>query len=93
MPDPNEQRRVTYSGHVQGVGFRYTTWNLASGFDVSGYVKNLVDGRVELVAEGSAAELDAFLAEVRRHFTGQIREEITDIHSPSGQFAEFDIRY
>src|SRR6187455_864933 len=51
---PTERRRVWYEGRVQGVGFRYTARGLAGGFPVSGYVRNLDDGRVELVAEGDA---------------------------------------
>jgi len=47
-----ERRRLYYSGHVQGVGFRYTCQSLARGFDVAGYVRNLPCGRVELVVEG-----------------------------------------
>ena len=55
--------RVTalYSGRVQGVGFRVTVRHLAYGYDVSGAVHNLPDGRVELIAEGARAELRAFL--------------------------------
>jgi acylphosphatase len=55
--------RVTalYSGRVQGVGFRVTVRHLACGYDVTGSVRNLHDGRVELVAEGARAEVQAFL--------------------------------
>ena len=51
---------VFYSGNVQGVGFRYTTKSLARGFEVTGLVRNLLDGRVELTAEGEREELRAF---------------------------------
>ena len=44
--------RILYSGHVQGVGFRYTAKTVAAGFEITGVVRNLPDGRVELVAEG-----------------------------------------
>ena len=56
-------KRVTawYSGRVQGVGFRATVRQLACGYDVTGFVRNLPDGRVELVAEGEKKELEAFL--------------------------------
>jgi acylphosphatase len=56
-------QRVTvhYSGRVQGVGFRATVRNLARGYDVTGTVRNLPDGRVELIAEGEKAEVAAFL--------------------------------
>ena len=51
---------VFYSGRVQGVGFRYAVKSLTPGFEVTGTIRNLADGRVELVAEGEHAELDAF---------------------------------
>ena len=57
---PRVRRRVHFSGRVQGVGFRFTCQSLARGFDVAGHVRNLADGRVELVAEGESSELDAF---------------------------------
>jgi acylphosphatase len=57
--------RVLYEGHVQGVGFRYATKNIARGFDVTGWVKNLPDGRVELQAMAyDESELQAFLDEI-----------------------------
>jgi acylphosphatase len=56
-------QRVTvfYSGRVQGVGFRATLRHVARGYDVTGMARNLPDGRVELIAEGAKAELEAFL--------------------------------
>lgn len=56
---------VHYSGRVQGVGFRYTVRSLVPGYDVLGTIRNLHDGRVELVAEGERAELEEFLQAVR----------------------------
>lgn len=59
-------RQVFYSGRVQGVGFRYTVKRIAGGFEVTGWVRNLPDGRVELQAVSQDAdELDAFLQAVR----------------------------
>ena len=52
--------QVYYSGHVQGVGFRYTVKSLTPGFEVTGTIRNLIDGRVELIAEGDRKELEAF---------------------------------
>ena len=54
-------RHVFYEGHVQGVGFRYTVRQLAKGYDVTGWVRNLPDGRVELLAGGEPEEVNAFL--------------------------------
>lgn len=56
-----KQVTVLYTGKVQGVGFRATVRRLACGYDVTGLVRNLPDGRVELVAEGEKPELEAFL--------------------------------
>jgi acylphosphatase len=57
-------KQVIYSGRVQGVGFRFTTRQIASGYEVNGWVKNLPDGRVELQATGEVDEVKAFLAEI-----------------------------
>ena len=55
-----ERLHIFYSGKVQGVGFRYSAKVLATGFELTGTVANLPDGRVELVAEGTREELEAF---------------------------------
>ncbi len=57
--------KVFYSGKVQGVGFRYNAKSVAAGFEVTGSVRNLLDGRVELTAEGLREELEAFLIAIR----------------------------
>jgi acylphosphatase len=64
-------KNVLYSGRVQGVGFRYSTKRIASGFDVTGWVKNLPDGRVELQAQSlDAEELEAFLEDIQQSSLG-----------------------
>ncbi len=69
---------VFYEGRVQGVGFRWTVKQIASGFDVTGTVRNLPDGRVELHARSDdPGELDAFLEAIRTStLAGHIRNEI-----------------
>lgn len=57
-------RQVIFEGRVQGVGFRYTVKDLARGFEICGFVKNLDDGSVDLQVMGEADELDAFLREI-----------------------------
>jgi len=52
--------QVFYEGHVQGVGFRFTVRHIAKGFDVTGWVRNLPDGRVELQVTGGEEEVRAF---------------------------------
>jgi len=64
------RRSVWFDGQVQGVGFRFTTCELAERFAVAGYVRNLRDGRVELVAEGDAEEVDRFIWAVSEAMRG-----------------------
>lgn len=88
-----ERRQLTYSGHVQGVGFRYTTQSIAQRFAVSGFVRNLPDGRVELFVEGLEPELDKFLGELAEQMSGNIRSVDCDRRTALGEFADFTIRY
>ena len=86
--------QVFYEGRVQGVGFRYTARRVAAGFDVAGYVRNLTDGRVELVASGDDEEVDGFLEALRdSELAGHIDGEISaGIVKPAG-LRGFEIRF
>jgi len=88
-----QQRRVIYAGSVQGVGFRYSTVRLARGFDVTGYVRNLADGRVELVAEGVPNELDAFLGELADELGSYIADTQAESVPATHEFEKFGIRF
>jgi acylphosphatase len=90
---PLRRKSVYYSGHVQGVGFRYTAQTLARRFDVTGFVRNLSDGRVELVAEGRPAELEALLRLVRSELYDRIRDVSIDTQPATGEFNGFRIRH
>ena len=70
-----QRLQILYSGHVQGVGFRYTVKSLAPGFEVTGTIRNLSDGRVELVAEGPKDELKAFQQAIRDSGLGRLIAE------------------
>jgi acylphosphatase len=84
--------RVLYSGHVQGVGFRYTVKSLACGFDLTGTVANLPDERVELIAEGTREELTAFLTAIRESELGHfIRNEAVTWETAQGGLRGFEI--
>ena len=89
---PIERRQILYSGHVQGVGFRETTRRLAEGFEVGGFVRNLSDGRVEMVAEGTPAELSRFLAAVADRMSAHIRQAAIDVRPGLAEFDGFHIR-
>jgi acylphosphatase len=84
--------QVFYSGSVQGVGFRYTVKSVATGFEVAGTVRNLPDGRVELVAEGTKEELEAFRQAIREEGLGHfIRDEAVQWSDAVGEFRGFEI--
>jgi acylphosphatase len=85
-------KRVQYSGRVQGVGFRYTVQALAPAYPVAGWVRNLANGDVELVAEGPPEEIDSFLDAVARRMADYIdRSEIAE--QPTSNLQGFRIRY
>jgi acylphosphatase len=88
-----ERRIILFSGSVQGVGFRYTACRSAAGFDVTGAVRNLHDGRVECVVEGEAAEIDAFLADLRERMSGYIDNLSQQTLPPTGQFSRFGVAF
>lgn len=83
---------VFFTGHVQGVGFRYTALQVAKEFEVAGFVKNLPDGRVQLEAEGQPRDVEAFIAAVEERMHGLIRktERAAELRPP--QFAGFGIK-
>ena len=84
--------KIFYSGHVQGVGFRYIAKAVAEGFEVNGTVRNLPDGRVELIAEGSREELEAFrAANYSAGFSSFIRDENVNWSEAQNEFRGFEI--
>jgi acylphosphatase len=74
-------RKVIYSGRVQGVGFRFTARQIAAGYEVIGWVKNLEDGRVELQVMAEEEEMEAFLAEIQDSNLGSLIKDqvVTEI--------------
>lgn len=87
------RQTLHFSGRVQGVGFRYTAQALARGFALSGYVQNLPDGRVRLVAEGEPEEIDRFINAIRSQMSGYVRNVEQFTEPATGEFAGFSIQY
>jgi acylphosphatase len=86
--------QVFYEGNVQGVGFRYSVRQIAKGFDITGSIRNLRDGRVELLAAGEEDEVRAFLeailqSELRAHIRKHAEAPLPD--PPA--FHGFEIRH
>ena len=83
---------IFYTGRVQGVGFRYTTKNVALGYEVTGTVRNLSDGRVELIAEGQREELEAFQLGIRESgLASLVKNEEVRWEDAKGEFRGFEI--
>lgn len=82
---------VFYSGHVQGVGFRYRTLNVAQNHPVTGWVRNRSDGRVEMMAEGTEEKLELFVDALAHEMSGYI-DKVERVWQPaSGEWARFEI--
>jgi acylphosphatase len=87
-----QRMTVFYSGRVQGVGFRYTVKSITPGFEITGTVRNLGDGRVEMIAEGEREELDAFRQAVRESGLGALIQREEETFGPAtGEFRGFEI--
>ncbi len=94
MDEQRERRRILFSGRVQGVGFRFRTLGIMRRHPaIKGFVRNLPDGRVELVLEGLKRETCEVLAEVEREMADYIESFDSTSHPATGEFDGFDIRY
>ena len=82
---------VFFEGHVQGVGFRFTTFQLAKGYEVTGFVKNLPDGRVQMEVEGEKEECIAFIKALNEEMAGFIRNCTQSEETRERQFRNFSI--
>jgi acylphosphatase len=85
------RRTVVYTGTVQGVGFRATAQRFARGFPVSGWVRNLPNGNVELAVEGQEADVDAFLAKLAQRMAGYVTNVQIAADAATGEWSGFDI--
>jgi acylphosphatase len=87
------RRTCHFSGRVQGVGFRYTVQNLALKYNVRGYVRNLPDGRVELIMEGPDGDLSHLLEDIKQKMNGFIRQVTIDESPPTNEFRCFCVKH
>ena len=74
-------RHITFSGRVQGVGFRFTARRAAERRQLTGYVRNMSNGSVEMLAQGRAEEVDDCIQDIKEYFSGYIRETIGKVLS------------
>ena len=94
MSKDQKRMQVFFSGTVQGVGFRFTAERLARRFPITGFVRNLEDGRVEVTAEGEETSLVEFLTAIRESgMKSYIRDVEAHWSVPQGCFRGFSINY
>ena len=86
-----KQAHIFYVGQVQGVGFRYTTRSFAKDCHLNGWVKNLDDGRVELIAEGDEEDINQLCRLLEEQFEGFILKKDIKITKAHGKFKDFQI--
>ena len=86
-----KQVHVFYSGRVQGVGFRFTAEDIAGELGVTGWVKNLGNGAVEVVAEAEEDVLKDFLSRMNKYFSSYISDTVIDWKEATGEFKDFEI--
>ncbi len=88
-----QRLHIYYSGRVQGVGFRYTAQRSAVSLGLAGWVKNMDDGRVEVVLEGADEALKVFMEKMKGSFKGYIQDVDVEWSCATGEFREFEVRF
>lgn len=84
---------IFYSGRVQGVGFRFTVQRYAQDLGLLGWVKNLPDGRVEILAEGDREKITQLCQNLEKYFQGHIKDRNIDFVPAQKNYQDFDIAF
>ena len=87
-----KRAHISFSGTVQGVGFRYITRHAANNYGLTGWVRNCTDGSVEIVVEGEENTIELLLSSLNDHFDGYIRNTETNWTEARNDFETFDVR-
>jgi acylphosphatase len=86
-------KHVVFKGRVQGVGFRYTAHRSACRFELTGFVRNLGDGSVEMLVQGNPEDIDECLADIRDSFEGNIKDTQSNEVPADPRYTSFVITY
>jgi acylphosphatase len=86
-------KRVIFIGRVQGVGFRYTAHRIAHRHQLTGFVRNLPDGTVEMLAQGPAGDIDDYIRDIKEYFGDYLRETIIQEIPPDPKYKDFRITF
>lgn len=86
-------KHVIFRGQVQGVGFRFTVHHIAGGYRLTGFVRNLPDGTVEVLAQGTPDDIDSCISQIQDSFAGYIRQTLVEEIAPDLRYKEFKITF
>jgi acylphosphatase len=86
-------RHILFTGRVQGVGFRFTAHRIARRYDLTGWVRNLPDGSVEMVAQGPLVDIADCVRDIEELFTDYVRETKVEEIPSDPQHHEFRITF
>lgn len=86
-------KKVIFEGRVQGVGFRFTTFNIANRYDVSGYVRNCPDGTVEMHAQGPEDQIQNLIEDIKGYFQSNITNIRQEQTNWNDSFRDFKITF
>ena len=86
-------KHIIFTGSVQGVGFRFTAHRMAIRHQLTGFVRNMMDGTVEMLAQGSAEDIDDCIRDIKEYFAGYIRETRIEENPPDPRYTNFNITF
>jgi len=86
-------KHIIFTGHVQGVGFRFTAHRMASRRQLTGFVRNRSDGTVEMLAQGPAEDIDDCVQDISESLAGYVRETLIDDIPPDPKYTDFKLTF
>jgi len=86
-------KHIVFSGRVQGVGFRFTVLNIANRYHLTGYVRNLTNNTVEMLAQGPAQTIDSCVRDIEDSFSGYIRQTAVEPATIDPKLTDFKITF
>ncbi|MHC4489049.1 MAG: acylphosphatase [Planctomycetota bacterium] len=86
-------KHIIFTGRVQGVGFRFTAYSIAHRYQLTGLVRNLPDGTVEMFAQGRPEDIDDCIRDIKESFVGYMRDARTEETPPDPQYTDFKITF
>ncbi len=86
-------KHIIFIGRVQGVGFRFTAHRIASRYRLAGFVRNLRDGTVEMLAQGPAEDIEDCVQDIKEAMAGYVRETVIDEVPLDPKYTDFRITF